>query len=183
MKYKAQNLLYLEWCISIGKVIDDSQGLLKPRASNASVCYQLAHCLDNLRYKDECGVRTRDSQNILKWYICTLFCYADLQMGADYRLSLGKLKVFSHEKIEQGSCLRLGGAGTMVAALEDLIAQTATQVCLTLEECTGELQKDKAKMSAHVRKKRWDSSLRCWMCTRCSLDLLHKEPERSEDMP
>lgn len=75
MKYKAQNLLYLEWCISIGKVIDDSQGLLKPRASNASVCYQLAHCLDNLRYKDECGVRTRDSQNILKWYICTLFCF------------------------------------------------------------------------------------------------------------
>ncbi len=72
-------------------------------------------------------------------------------MRADYRLALGKLKVFSHEKIQQGSCLRLGGAGTMVTALEDLIAQTATQVCLTLEERTGELQKE-TKMKPHLRK-------------------------------
>lgn len=83
--------------------------------------------------------------------ICSLFSYADLQMWADYRLALGKLKVFSHEKIEQSSCFRLGGAGTMVTALEDLIAQTATQVCLTLEERTGELQKE-MKMPPHVRK-------------------------------
>lgn len=72
-------------------------------------------------------------------------------MWADYRLALGKLKVFPHEKVQQGSCLRLGGAGTMVTALEDLIAQTAAQVCLTLEECTGELQ-EKMKMKPHWRK-------------------------------
>lgn len=61
-------------------------------------------------------------------------------MRADYRLSLCELKVFPHEKIEQSGCLRLGGAGAMVAALEDLVAQAATQVRLALEECAGELQ-------------------------------------------
>lgn len=41
----------------------------------------------------------------------------------------------------------------MVTALEDLVAQTATQVCLTLEECTGKLEKD-MKIKAHVTKKK-----------------------------
>lgn len=42
-------VIYLEWCISVGEVIDDSKRLLKSRASNASICYQLAHCLNNLK--------------------------------------------------------------------------------------------------------------------------------------
>ena len=40
----------------------------------------------------------------------------------------------------------------MVTALEDLIAQTATQVCLTLEECIGELHVQKEmKMKPHEK--------------------------------
>lgn len=70
-------------------------------------------------------------------------------MWANDRLSLGKLKVFSHEKIQQSSCLRLGGAGSMVTALEDLVAKTATQVCLTLEKCTGKLQKKEKDETNH----------------------------------
>lgn len=71
-----------------------------------------------------------------------LFCYpaADLQVGADDGLSLGELKVFPHEKVKQCSRLCLGGAGPVVAALEDLVAQAATQVRLALEERAGELQ-------------------------------------------
>lgn len=42
-------VIYLEWCISVGEVIDDSKRLLKSRASDASICYQLAHCLNNLK--------------------------------------------------------------------------------------------------------------------------------------
>ena len=39
----------------------------------------------------------------------------------------------------------------MVTTLEDLIAKTATQVRLTLEECTGELQKE-MNIKPHIRK-------------------------------
>lgn len=79
-----------------------------------------------------------NSQNTQCWnYILN---HTDLQMWADYRLALCELKVFPHEKVQQCSCLRLGGAGTMVTALEDLVAKTAAQVSLTLEECIGELE-------------------------------------------
>lgn len=78
-----------------------------------------------------------------KCYNCPPFGLTNLQMWADYRFSLGKLKVLSHEKVKQGSCFRLGGAGTMVTALEDFVTQTAAQVCSTLKECTGELQREK----------------------------------------
>ncbi len=87
--------------------------------------------------------------------------YTDLQMWADYGLALGKLKVFPHEKIQQGSCLRLGGARTMVTALKDLVAQTATQVCLTLEERTGELQRE---MRPQVRKTSWTFTCMFLVC-------------------
>lgn len=69
-----------------------------------------------------------------------LFGLTDLQVGAHYRFSLGKLKVLPHEKVEQGRRFRLGGARTMVAALEDFVAQTAAQVRFALEECAGELK-------------------------------------------
>lgn len=62
-------------------------------------------------------------------------------MRAHYRFSLGKLKVLSHEKVKQGRSLRLGGAGAMVAALEDFITQAAAQVSFALEERAGELEK------------------------------------------
>lgn len=68
-------------------------------------------------------------------------------MGADNGLSLGELKVLPHEKVEQCRRLRLGGAGPVVAALEDLVAQAAAQVCLALEEGAGELQTDRGHSS------------------------------------
>lgn len=68
----------------------------------------------------------------------------------------------------------------MVAALEDLIAQTAAEVCLTLEECTGELQRE-MKTSAHAETN--GRSLPSDLCARRMLDLLYKEPEPGEDMP
>lgn len=37
----------------------------------------------------------------------------------------------------------------MVTALEDLVAKTATQVCLTLEKCTGKLQKKEKDETNH----------------------------------
>lgn len=41
----------------------------------------------------------------------------------------------------------------MVTALEDLVAQTATQVCLTLEECIGELHVQREmKMKPHMKR-------------------------------
>lgn len=89
----------------------------------------------------------------------------NLQMWANYRLSLSKLKVFSHEKIQQGSSLCLGGAWSMVTALKDLIAQTATHVCLTLEECTGELQKEKKDATMH--KRTMDSVYLMWCAHIC----------------
>lgn len=67
-------------------------------------------------------------------------------MGADDGLSLGELEIFPHEKVEQRSRLGLRGAGPVVAALEDLMAQAATQVRLALEECAGELQRDRARV-------------------------------------
>lgn len=65
----------------------------------------------------------------------------------------------------------------MVTALEDLVAQTAAQVGLTLEECTGELQGRDMKRKPHVREKKKDSSFRCYRCTWSLPDLLYKEPE------
>lgn len=50
--------LYLERCISVGEVVNDSEGLLKPRATNAGIRYQLAHCLDHLIWNETCAVRT-----------------------------------------------------------------------------------------------------------------------------
>lgn len=66
-------------------------------------------------------------------------------MGADDGLSLGELKVFPHEKVEQRSRLRLCGAGPVVAALEDLVAKAATQVRLALEKGAGELRTDRGE--------------------------------------
>lgn len=114
-----------------------------------------------------------------KYYICLPFGLTNLQMWADYRFSLGKLKVLSHEKVKQGSCLCLGWAGTMVTALEDFITQTAAQVCSTLEECTGELQKEK-RMSTFKYNIMQISHV---TCPSNALDLLYKKPESSKDMP
>ena len=61
-------------------------------------------------------------------------------MRPDYGLALGELEVLPHDEVEEGGGLSLGGAGAMVAALEDLVAETAAQVGLALEERTGELQ-------------------------------------------
>lgn len=63
----------------------------------------------------------------------------DLKVRADDGLPLGELKVLPHEEVEQGGRLGLRGAGAVVAALEDLVAQTAAQVGLPLEEGAGEL--------------------------------------------
>jgi len=178
---------YLEWCISVGKVIDDSQGLLEPGAPDASVCYQLAHRLDHLIRNEERRVRTvwRKTTRKNNTRLTTHLGLTDLQMGADDGLALGELKVFSHEEIQQGGRLRLGGAGAMVAALEDFIAQAAAQVGLTLEERTGELHVERERgreremkmNNTHVRKN--DFNLHSWS----SMDLLYKEPESGEDMP
>lgn len=83
------------------------------------------------------------------------FGLTDLQVRAHYRFSLGKLKVLPHEKVEQGRCFRLGGARTMVAALEDFVAQTAAQVRFALEECAGELKNvTKRRQEIQITKKR-----------------------------
>ena len=64
-------------------------------------------------------------------------------MGADDGLSLGELKVFPHEEVEECGGLSLGGAGAVVTTLQDLVAQAATQVCFTLEESRGELDRER----------------------------------------
>lgn len=102
----------------------------------------------------------------------------DLQVGADDGLSLGELKVFPHEEVEQRRRLRLGGAGAVVAALEDLVAQAAAQVRLALEERAGELQTG----GAAVRRTSRDVIRDCAFAFVPS-DLLHKEPERCKDVP
>lgn len=54
------NLRYLERHISVGEVVNDGQGLLKPRASNSSICDQLAHCFDNLKWRQRLSVALED---------------------------------------------------------------------------------------------------------------------------
>lgn len=49
-----QFLPYLERRIAVGKVVDDCQRLLEPGASDPCVCDQLTHCLDDLRWRDDC---------------------------------------------------------------------------------------------------------------------------------
>lgn len=66
----------------------------------------------------------------------------------------------------------------MVTALEDLIAQTATQVCLTLEERAGELR-DEITRKTHEGNLNLDATC----LTKKLLHLLYKEPERSKDVP
>lgn len=63
-------------------------------------------------------------------------------MWADDGLSLCKLKVFPHDDVEQGSSFSLCGTGAVVAALEDLVAETSTEIGFSLEEGAGELQED-----------------------------------------
>lgn len=135
MKYKSRSCLYLEWRISIGKVVDYRQGLLEPGPSDAGVCYQLAHSLDDLWQRTPGDHQSRVGDPPTPCRPAT-----DLQVGADDGLPLGELKVFPHEEVEQRGRLRLGGAGAVVAALEDLVAQAAAQVRLALEEGAGELQ-------------------------------------------
>lgn len=152
-KKALRTCFYLEWRISIGKVVDYCQGLLEPGASNPSVRYQLAHSLDDLRQK------TRgDHQSHVDTPPRLHRAATDLQVGADDGLSLGELKVFPHEKVEQRRCLRLGGAGAVVAALEDLVAQAAAQVRLALEERAGELRTGGAAAAAAVRLESRDAS-------------------------
>lgn len=79
-----------------------------------------------------------------------LWSLTDLQVWAHNRFSLGKLEILSHEKIKQGRCLRLGGARTMVAALEDFVTQTTAQVGFALEEGAGELEMWKKKKTRQV---------------------------------
>lgn len=59
----SQFLLYLEGCIAVGKVVDDCQRLLKSGASNTGVCYQLTHCLDDLRWMDDCEDAELEKKN------------------------------------------------------------------------------------------------------------------------
>lgn len=66
-------------------------------------------------------------------------------MRAHDGLALGELKVLPHEEVEQRRRLRLGGAGAVVAALEDLVAEAAAQVGLALEKRTGELEKERER--------------------------------------
>lgn len=64
-----------------------------------------------------------------------------LQVWADDALALCKLKVPPHEEIEQCSGFGLCGAGAMATALQDLITQTAAQICFTLEKRGRELKR------------------------------------------
>ena len=44
--------VYFERRVSIGEVVDDGQGLLEARASDACVCDQLTHRLDHLQRRE-----------------------------------------------------------------------------------------------------------------------------------